>query len=323
MANASFGVNILPKNNTVTIGNSESPWTVVSPNMTGVPVAPTAADGTSTTQVATTEFVQNAIDSIEGNTFFTTVGFSIQTTDWSATAPYTYTFTSNLIGDNTTIDVYPDVYSNPNAYPTEDWNKVQRGIGPAMKWEKVSGGVRFTIAAIPSDTITGTIRVIGSSSNNSYVKVQETTMPISKGGTGAANAAGALVNLGIGNVENKTSAMIRDELTAANVASALGYTPVSTDTKNTAGAAEAQDKIYLIGAEEQTANPQTYSKSNVYVSAAGKLTYDDSEVVNLNKTQTLQNKRFAGQIYAYANLDGTGGVAVLTRGTTWGDIKGV
>ena len=148
-------------------------------------------------------------------------------------------------------------------------------------------------------------------------------MPISKGGTGAANAAGALVNLGIGNVENKTSAMIRDELTAANVASALGYTPVSTDTKNTAGAAEAQDKIYLIGAEEQTANPQTYSKSNVYVSAAGKLTYDDSEVVNLNKTQTLQNKRFAGQIYAYANLDGTGGVAVLTRGTTWGDIKGV
>lgn len=60
MANASFGVNIIPKNNTVTIGNSDSPWNIVSPNLTGTPVAPTATDGTNTTQIATTAFVQNA-----------------------------------------------------------------------------------------------------------------------------------------------------------------------------------------------------------------------------------------------------------------------
>ena len=60
MANASFGVNIIPKNNTVTIGNSGSPWTIVSPSLTGVPTAPTATVGTHTTQIATTEFVENA-----------------------------------------------------------------------------------------------------------------------------------------------------------------------------------------------------------------------------------------------------------------------
>lgn len=60
MANATFGTNIIPKNNTVTIGNSDSPWTIVSPAMTGIPTAPTAAVGTNTTQVATTAFVQAA-----------------------------------------------------------------------------------------------------------------------------------------------------------------------------------------------------------------------------------------------------------------------
>ena len=66
MANASFGVNILPKTNAnVTIGNSDSPWTIVSPSLTGTPTAPTAAAGTNTTQIATTAFVQNASQIIE------------------------------------------------------------------------------------------------------------------------------------------------------------------------------------------------------------------------------------------------------------------
>lgn len=42
-----------------------------------------------------------------------------------------------------------------------------------------------------------------------------------------ANAATARANLGLGNVENKSSATIRGELTSLNVTSALAYTPVS------------------------------------------------------------------------------------------------
>ena len=65
MANGTFGVNILPKNNTVTIGNSDHPWKIVDPIMTGTPTAPTAAAGTNTSQVATTAFVKTAVEAVE------------------------------------------------------------------------------------------------------------------------------------------------------------------------------------------------------------------------------------------------------------------
>ena len=42
-----------------------------------------------------------------------------------------------------------------------------------------------------------------------------------------------------------------------------GY--VTTDTKNTAGSTDTSNKIYLIGATSQAANPQTYSDNQVYV----------------------------------------------------------
>jgi len=46
--------------------------------------------------------------------------------------------------------------------------------------------------------------------------------------TGNVNITAA--NIGLGNVENKSSATIRGELTKANVTTALGYTPPTTDT---------------------------------------------------------------------------------------------
>lgn len=42
-------------------------------------------------------------------------------------------------------------------------------------------------------------------------------------------------NLGLSNVENKSSATIRGELTSANVTNALGYTPLSSVTKDSIG----------------------------------------------------------------------------------------
>ena len=61
MANASFSVNIIPKSNTLTIGNSDSPWTIVNPTLTGTPTAPTPDTETNNGQIATTEFVHAAI----------------------------------------------------------------------------------------------------------------------------------------------------------------------------------------------------------------------------------------------------------------------
>ena len=54
-------------------------------------------------------------------------------------------------------------------------------------------------------------------------------------------------NLGLANVENKSSATIRGELTKSNVTTALGYTPATTDTASTsaAGLMSKADKIRL------------------------------------------------------------------------------
>jgi hypothetical protein len=50
-----------------------------------------------------------------------------------------------------------------------------------------------------------------------------------------ASASTARGNLGLGNVENKSSATIRSELTSANITSALSYTPIkSSDLKSVA-----------------------------------------------------------------------------------------
>lgn len=43
---------------------------------------------------------------------------------------------------------------------------------------------------------------------------------------------------------------------------------VFTDTKNTAGATNSTEKLYLIGATSQSANPQTYSNKNCYIESA-------------------------------------------------------
>ena len=67
MSNATFGVNILPKNSSVKIGSSDSPWEIVSPSLTGTPTAPTANTGDNSTKVSTTAFVANATTVITNN----------------------------------------------------------------------------------------------------------------------------------------------------------------------------------------------------------------------------------------------------------------
>jgi len=63
-------------------------------------------------------------------------------------------------------------------------------------------------------------------------------------------------NIGLGNVENKSSATIRGELTKANVTTALGYTPATQDavTTTTNGLMIAADKAKLDGIAEGADN---------------------------------------------------------------------
>lgn len=99
-------------------------------------------------------------------------------------------------------------------------------------------------------------------------------------------------DIGLSNVENKSSATIREELTKANVTSALGTGSGTSkyfredgswttppDTKNTTGSTNTSLKIFLIGATAQSDSSQTYSHDTVYVGADGCLYSENTKVV--------------------------------------------
>jgi hypothetical protein len=66
-------------------------------------------------------------------------------------------------------------------------------------------------------------------------------------------------------------------------------TNTDNDTKNTAGSTDTNDKIYLIGATSQAANPQTYSHDTAYVGSDGYL-YSNSIKVDMSKLDDKADK---------------------------------
>lgn len=81
------------------------------------------------------------------------------------------------------------------------------------------------------------------------------------------------------------------------------------DTKNTTGSTNNNSKLYLVGAPSQSANPQTYSQTNAYITS-GKVYSNGKETVNLTDSQTLTNKTLTSP-----NLTGTPTATTAAAGT--------
>ena len=79
-------------------------------------------------------------------------------------------------------------------------------------------------------------------------------------------------DLGLGNVENKSSATIRGELTSANVTTALGYTPPKTDTNT-----HYTTRI-VAGAANGTANAST-TNGNTHINVTDDNTFRSGVVI--------------------------------------------
>lgn len=80
------------------------------------------------------------------------------------------------------------------------------------------------------------------------------------------------IDLGLGNVENKSSATIRGELTSANVTTALGYTPPKTDTNT-----HYTTRI-VAGAANGTANATT-TNGNTHINVTDDNTFRSGVVI--------------------------------------------
>ena len=135
-------------------------------------------------------------------------------------------------------------------------------------------------------------------------------------------------------------------LNSSDITTALGYTPPSSDTKNTAGSTDTSSKIYLIGATSQAANPQTYSQDTAYVGTDGCLYSGGTKVLTahqdisgkvsktgdtmsgaLNLANATKNSigddvaigdfNIAGTL-GIQGLNGATGIGLIKQGETWG-----
>jgi hypothetical protein len=91
----------------------------------------------------------------------------------------------------------------------------------------VNGGVGTFGSATTVPVMTATAKGLVTNLTSVAIAFPVTSV---QGRTGAVSVTAS--DLGLGNVENKTSANIRSELTLANVTTALGYTPENTANRN-------------------------------------------------------------------------------------------
>ena len=74
-------------------------------------------------------------------------------------------------------------------------------------------------------------------------------------------------------------------------------TPTDNDTKNTAGATNTSNKIFLIGATAQGANPQTYSHDTVYVGTDGCLYSNGHRVIDIQVASAQPSGQVTGDFW--------------------------
>ena len=169
--------------------------------------------------------------------------------------PYTDTSTKQLIINVLTEDQYDNIEThNPSELYliTDDDSDISAGTGISI--DESSEGVNII-----------------NHSNSTTTKSIQAIYPITIDAQGHISGSGTGIELG-----SDTTKYLRNDGTWQVVS--------STDTKNTAGATDTSSKIYLVGALDQTANPQTYTDDQVYATS-GQL---DANKVRVAEAVTMQ-----------------------------------
>ena len=143
-------------------------------------------------------------------------------TDTKNTTGSTDTSSKIFLVGATSQAANPQTYSHDTAYVGTDGCLYSGGTKVLTAHQDISGKAdkSATVSTVTYDStnkkLTKTIN--GTASDIVSVATLKTALSLVKG------------DVGLGNVENKSSATIRGELTKANVTNALGYTPPTSDT---------------------------------------------------------------------------------------------
>ena len=164
----------------------------------------------------------------------------------------------------------------------------------------------------------------------------------SEGHVTAATAAGKS-DIGLGNVENKSSATIRSEITSTNISDALGFTPYSasnpegyitsadvSDTKVNVST-RGTTKAYILGTTSSPTSTKTareaVAETGVYFDTTaatlvattfkGNLTGTASGNLTSNSSLAWSKVTGADDLNAIENLSGTTGLLRKTAANTW------
>lgn len=187
--------------------------------------------------------------------------------------------------------IFDDIYKRFGRLAWEDFGEKLQGkitgieddlvdLGERLQ-EEIDDIVEGTVTAVTWDSVDKKLTVTINDTVNDVVTIAtiKTALNLTKS------------DVGLGDVENKSSSTIRSEITSDNVTDALGYTPADQIANYATGASDlANEKLYLIGSQLQTDSTPTNSNSSVYIGTDNCL---------------------------YSN-----GTKVLTRATTWGNLAG-
>ena len=145
--------------------------------------------------------------------------------------------------------------ANKSSIPTVNNGALTINVGATAKTFTANSSTNTTVD-IPLYT-SGTGISVASSGNSRAISLTNTGVSASTYGNTSASIAH-----GSGFTIPRITVDAQGRITSASNSTIT--LPANTDTKNTAGATNSDSKLFLIGATSQSANPQTYSDSEVY-----------------------------------------------------------
>lgn len=281
------------------------PASILSGAIANGVTATTQSSGDNSTKVATTAYVDGAITALPEPMIFKgslgtggtitslpTAAASNEGFTYKVITAGTYASQAAKVGDTFISDGSAWVLIPSGDEPSGTVTSITlNAISPISidnSTAITSSGTR-TLSHANSGVTAGTYKSV---TVNATGHITGGTNPTTISGYGITDAkiASGVITLGSNTITPLTASSTLD---ATKVSGTLP-TSTYTDTKNTAGSTDSSKKLFLVGAESQAANPQTYSQDTAYVGTDGHLYSNSKQTVNLSDTQALTNKTYNG-----------------------------